>query len=115
MLRNRSGKRSQKNGDILVDTHHGDDKNRSTFNAAMSHNYLCTYRRGSGQRVQSQSELLFKLRAILKVVDRRTGSSVFEDGLRAVGDVRGLLPWQRLPKAICQPSGSFRRWCWRCS
>lgn len=46
---------------------------------------------GHAKAYDAQSGLPFKLRAILKVVDGRTSLAVFEDSLRAFGDVRGLL------------------------
>lgn len=46
---------------------------------------------GHAKAYSPQSGLPFKLRAILKVVDGRTSLAVFEDSLRAFGDVRGLL------------------------
>ena len=46
---------------------------------------------GHAKAYSPESGLPFKLRAILKVVDGRTSLAVFEDSLRAFGDVRGLL------------------------
>ena len=46
---------------------------------------------GHAKAYSPQSGLPFKLRAILKVVDGRTSLAVFEDSLRAFGDVRSLL------------------------
>lgn len=46
---------------------------------------------GHAKAYNPQSGLPFKLRAMLKVVDGRTSLAVFEDSLRAFGDVRGLL------------------------
>lgn len=46
---------------------------------------------GDSKAYSAQSGLPFKQRAILKVVDGRTSVAVFEDSLRAFGDVRGLL------------------------
>ena len=46
---------------------------------------------GHAKAYSPQSGLPFKLRAILKVVDGRTSAAVFEDSLRAFGDVRALL------------------------
>lgn len=46
---------------------------------------------GHAKAYSPQSGLPFKLRAMLKVVDGRTSLAVFEDSLRAFGDVRGLL------------------------
>ena len=46
---------------------------------------------GHAKVYSPQSGLPFKLRAILNVVDGRTSRAVFEDSLRAFGDVRGLL------------------------
>ena len=46
---------------------------------------------GHAKAYSPHSGLPFKLRAILKVVDGRTSRAVFEDSLRAFGDVRGLL------------------------
>lgn len=46
---------------------------------------------GHAKAYNPQSGLPFKLRAMLKVVDGRTSLAVFENSLRAFGDVRGLL------------------------
>jgi hypothetical protein len=46
---------------------------------------------GQAKAYSPDSGLPFKLRAILKVVDGRTSLAMFEDSLRAFGDVRGLL------------------------
>lgn len=46
---------------------------------------------GHAKAYSPQSKLPFKLRARLKVVDGRTSLAVFEDSLRAFGDVHGLL------------------------
>lgn len=46
---------------------------------------------GDAKAYSAQSGLPFKQRAILKVVDGRTSVAVFEESLRAFGDVRALL------------------------